>query len=512
MKVFFTILLSIITLLTNAQAPKKFAFQGQAHNASGDVIANAIISLRLTIHESSAAGTSIYQEKHKPQTNDIGIFTVSIGTGLVQLGVFNNVNWKSGDYFLQVELDASGGENYINLSTSQFLSVPYALHASQSDQWKNDDPIVQTGAIAQGGNLPNIGSGSKLIWYPRRAAFRAGWINSDGRWDSPLLGEYSVAFGRNTIASGFISTALGDGSTASGLLSTAIGLASTASGNVSTAIGNNVQASGYQSLAMGSFTVAKCEQSTSMGTYNNSDDIPGLNPSQSDRIFQIGNGDSNNQRSNALTILRNGYVGLGNSALEPSYILDLGARMRIRHNESSPNGKTAGLFFNDSQQQPNTFVGMKADDQVGMFIGNSWKFWVSSIGEGFLNGNLVQTSDRRLKRDFTALTNSLTQIINIKGYHYYMKDSKTDQSLQTGVIAQEVEEIFPELVKTDKEGMKSVNYIGFIPHLIESVKELKAENENLKKSVNRIDSLEASLHSLIEANKALTLKVEQSTK
>jgi hypothetical protein len=184
--------------------------------------------------------------------------------------------------------------------------------------------------------------------------------------------------------------------------------------------------------------------------------------------------------------------------------------MRIRHNENSPSGKTAGLFFNDSQQQPNAFVGMKADDQVGMFIGNTWRFWINSIGEGFLNGNLVQTSDRRLKRDFSNLTTSLTKISNIKGYTYYMIDPKMDQSLQTGVIAQEVEEIFPELVKTDKEGMKSVNYTGFIPHLIESVKELKAENEELKKSVKRIESLEASLNSLIEANKTLSVKIEQS--
>jgi hypothetical protein len=52
--------------------------------------------------------------------------------------------------------------------------------------------------------------------------------------------------------------------------------------------------------------------------------------------------------------------------------------------------------------------------------------------------------------------------------------------LQTGLIAQEVEKIFPELVKTDEEGFKSVNYIGLVPHLIEAIKELKLENQELK--------------------------------
>ena len=53
--------------------------------------------------------------------------------------------------------------------------------------------------------------------------------------------------------------------------------------------------------------------------------------------------------------------------------------------------------------------------------------------------------------------------------------------MQTGLLAQEVELYFPELVKTNPDGEKSVNYIGIIPHLIEAIKELKQEIELLKK-------------------------------
>lgn len=69
------------------------------------------------------------------------------------------------------------------------------------------------------------------------------------------------------------------------------------------------------------------------------------------------------------------------------------------------------------------------------------------------------------------------------------------------MIAQEEEKIFPQLVKTDEEGFRSVNYIGLVPHLIEAIKELKAENERLKSDTEktkasteqRITDMEAKL-------------------
>jgi hypothetical protein len=271
---------------------------------------------------------------------------------------------------------------------------------------------------------------------------------------------------------------------------------------------------GESSVSLGQNTIAKTFASATFGAFNNVQDNPNgptkALANSTDRIFQIGNGLSDITLSNALTVLRNGNVGLGNSnnALVPKFILDIGGRPRIQHNLNL----TAGLWFDNSNKVAEGFVGMKTDDQVGFYNGNNWNFWVTTEGYSYTRLGIILTSDRRLKRDFSTLTNSLNKLTNIKGYHYFMKDPKTDQSMQTGVIAQEIEEIFPELVKTDKEGMKSVNYIGFIPHLIESIKELKAENDELKKSVKRIENLEASLNSFIEANKTLTLKVENTPK
>jgi sugar lactone lactonase YvrE len=88
-------------------------------------------------------------------------------------------------------------------------------------------------------------------------------------------------------------------------------------------------------------------------------------------------------------------------------------------------------------------------------------------------------SDIRLKRDFSPLVSSLTKLSNLKGYHYYWKDSTRSKNLQTGVIAQELQKIFPELVNQEKDGFLSVNYIGLIPHLLEAVKELRVINDEL---------------------------------
>jgi uncharacterized protein YqjF (DUF2071 family) len=78
----------------------------------------------------------------------------------------------------------------------------------------------------------------------------------------------------------------------------------------------------------------------------------------------------------------------------------------------------------------------------------------------------------------------------LNGYQYHWKNEARDATLQTGLLAQEVEKALPELVKTDEKGMKSVNYIGLIPYMLEAIKMQQATNatqqmqiEELKKMV-----------------------------
>ena len=99
---------------------------------------------------------------------------------------------------------------------------------------------VDAGTIFGGsygtGSVPAEGSGTRMMWYPRRAAFRAGYINGT-QWDDANIGNYSVAIGENVRASGDNGVAFGVRSTAANVSSVAIGEDNTASGAASVALG-----------------------------------------------------------------------------------------------------------------------------------------------------------------------------------------------------------------------------------------------------------------------------------
>ena len=109
------------------------------------------------------------------------------------------------------------------------------------------------------------------------------------------------------------------------------------------------------------------------------------------------------------------------------------------------------------------------------------------------------TSDIRLKKDIQPLDGSLNKIQKIGGYNYYWKDPEKSQSIQFGVIAQELEEVLPGLIKERPDGYKGVDYFGLIPVLIEAIKEQqqiiakltsdveneKLDNESLKAALDK---------------------------
>ena len=88
-------------------------------------------------------------------------------------------------------------------------------------------------------------------------------------------------------------------------------------------------------------------------------------------------------------------------------------------------------------------------------------------------------SDRRLKRDLTEIPDALAKLRKIAGYYYYWEHG-ADESRQVGVVAQEIETIMPELVRTGADGIKTVDYPKLNALLIEALKELDAENQRLK--------------------------------
>ena len=101
--------------------------------------------------------------------------------------------------------------------------------------------------------------------------------------------------------------------------------------------------------------------------------------------------------------------------------------------------------------------------------------------------DFIASSDERLKTKVGTLDNALDKVCSIDGFLYTWNDkaqSKDKETVQVGVSAQQVQEVLPEAVAEGEEGYLGVKYDKLVPLLIESIKELKAEIEELK-SINR---------------------------
>lgn len=136
----------LLALGLTAQVPQQVGYQAIARDNTGAVLASHSISVRLTIHDGSAAGTTVYQETFSGiTTNQFGLFTLNIGTGTpVGANTFASIPWGTGSKWLQVEFDAAGGSSYTSMGTSQLNAVPYALYAANS-------PAGATGATGATG-------------------------------------------------------------------------------------------------------------------------------------------------------------------------------------------------------------------------------------------------------------------------------------------------------------------------------------------------------------------------
>lgn len=120
---------------THAQAPHKFNYQAVVRNAGGaPVTQGSTVSFRFSLAKQRNFATSVYQETHqKTVTNSAGLITLEIGTGNVVFGSFPSAPDLSRDsFFLKVETDITGGTNYTEMSVTQLISVPYALHSGFS--------------------------------------------------------------------------------------------------------------------------------------------------------------------------------------------------------------------------------------------------------------------------------------------------------------------------------------------------------------------------------------------
>ena len=115
-----------------AQAPEKFSYQAVVRNSSNQLVTNTLVGVRVSIIQGSVSGIPIYVETFSASTNANGLLTVEIGGGNIQQGVFAEIDWSGGPFFLKTETDPNGGMSYSITSVQQLLSVPYALYSKEA--------------------------------------------------------------------------------------------------------------------------------------------------------------------------------------------------------------------------------------------------------------------------------------------------------------------------------------------------------------------------------------------
>lgn len=322
--------------------------------------------------------------------------------------------------------------------------------------------------------------------------------------------------------------AIGSSSTAFGRDSEAIGLASISAGNITKAEGN-------YSMAMGEGTRAGSYAMAAFGRYNVDVSSP-ASWSAGTPLFVIGNGSSSTNRNNAFTLLKNGRIGV-------DIALPTDAKLRINHLSSVSDSHItlfeeendfARLTFKNTLNTGSWTIAGRARDggnpgylnfyysNPGMDIMQIESFSTYGIvrvngqlrvsENAILSGPVTQTndfystsnisargtvcasniscsSDIRLKTNLEKLAIDWDNLQKLNAFHYNWKETDRGAGLQTGLVAQEVQEVLPHLVNTDKNGYLSVNYIALTPYLLEAVKDLKKENEALKQAIFEIKAM-----------------------
>ena len=156
MKRIFIILAAVlITASVFAQTPEKMSYQAIIRDASNQLVQSQDVGMQISVLQGSADGTVVYVETHTPTTNANGLVTLEIGTGTTSDN-FSTIDWSNDTYFIKTETDPVGGTNYTITSTSQLLSVPYALHAKSADNFTGE--ITETDPIYTGSKAANITS------------------------------------------------------------------------------------------------------------------------------------------------------------------------------------------------------------------------------------------------------------------------------------------------------------------------------------------------------------------
>jgi beta-glucanase (GH16 family) len=138
-----------------AQIPQGFNYQATVRNQTGELLTNEYVGIRFHIVQGTEQNNPVYSEFHYESTDDLGSLHLMIGQGTVEAGAFNQIDWSLGDYHMGIEINTGSG--FIDMGTTQLMSVPFALYALNSG-------TTNSASLPQGNAVGDVLSWNGSTW------------------------------------------------------------------------------------------------------------------------------------------------------------------------------------------------------------------------------------------------------------------------------------------------------------------------------------------------------------
>ena len=329
--------------------------------------------------------------------------------------------------------------------------------------------VGDNGIIAEGtfgsGTIAATGAGTRMMWYPKKAAFRVGGVSTT-QWNDANIGDYSLATGYNTRASGAYASAFGSGSIASGAYSFAACELSTASGISSVAMGNACVSSGAYAVTFSRGATASDTCSVAMGYH----------PTASGKYaFALG------------------YQTVASGA--NSYALGYNA---------NTNNRRGSFVYADPSS--NTVTNNSADNQFMVRASGGFIFYTNAAMTAGVSmaagaGSWASVSDKNKKENFEKISSSviLDKIgsLEISTWNY-KSQAKTIRHI--GPMAQDVYRLF-----SFGESDTTISTIDMDGISLSAIQELSKKTKELEMKAKEVEKLQ-QLVAQLEMQKAMLEK------
>lgn len=501
-KLYILVAALCLSAYTFAQAPQKMTYQAVVRNTSNQLVTSASVGMKISVLQGSATGTVVYAETHTTSTNANGLATVQIGGGTLLSGDFTTIDWANGPFFLKTETDPTGGSTYTISGTTQLLSVPYALYAETSGS-STPGPQGPQGVQGPTGPQGPAGTDAQTLSLVGSTLSISGGnsvtlSSGSGNTLDQSYDQGGAGLGRSITTDAGAVQINNSGTNTTGLeVNSGVANSTAVLANIS-GVGVGLRAESTSAAN----TFAAIQGNTNSSTATNSAILgnnSGAGYGVAGQIPSTATGAAAVYGSNLRTTGGSGVSGIGFNGVVGTSQSALGFGV-YGYNNSAATGTSPSLGIGTYGYGLNGVYGQTSNVTTG------WAGYFTADlgvdGAGYSGGGWFTASDKRLKSNIVPITGALDKLALIQGTHYTITtptkqiggELQFKKREQYGVIAQDLQVVFPEMVSEkaifnnagDDTIYKTVDYIQLVPVMIEAIKELNAEVEQLKKELEEL--------------------------